>query len=154
MLSITDNGHGIAPGDLQILCQRFTTSKLRRYEDLLSISTYGFRGEALASLSYVSTLHITSKPKDQEMAYEAEYRNGIIVDAENPKTPDPKPKPCKGNNGTMICARNMFATVPQRKKAFNAHDEYLRILDVVQKYAIHLPHIQFTCRKVLTTNDA
>lgn len=89
--------------DLSILCERFTTSKLKAFEDLTSIGTYGFRGEALASISHVAHLTVTTKTKDSNCAWRAHYADGKLVPAKPGQSAEPKAT--AGRGGTQITVR-------------------------------------------------
>ncbi|KAF5861831.1 DNA mismatch repair protein [Aspergillus alliaceus] len=146
LLQITDNGHGIDRDDLPILCERFTTSKLKQFEDLSSIGTYGFRGEALASISHIAHLTVTTKTTGSNCAWRAHYSDGKLVP---PKPGQPAaPKATAGRGGTQITVEDLFYNVPTRRRAFrSASEEYAKILDVVGRYAVHCSGVAFSCRK-------
>ncbi|KAL4956049.1 putative DNA mismatch repair protein Mlh1 [Aspergillus filifer] len=146
LLQITDNGHGIDRDDLPILCERFTTSKLKEFEDLTSIATYGFRGEALASISHIAHLTVTTKTADSSCAWRAHYGDGKLV----PPKPgqNAAPKATAGRGGTQITVEDLFYNVPTRRRAFrSASEEFAKILDVVGRYAVHCSGVAFSCRK-------
>ncbi|KAI0537651.1 histidine kinase-like ATPase [Xylaria digitata] len=146
LLQITDNGHGIDKEDLPILCERFTTSKLKKFEDLNSICTYGFRGEALASISHIAHLTVTTKTKDSSCAWRAHYDGGKLSPAKPGQSPDPKPT--AGRGGTQISVEDLFYNVPTRRRAFRStSDEYNKIIDMVGRYSIHCAGVAFSCKK-------
>jgi DNA mismatch repair protein MLH1 len=96
--------------DLPILCERFTTSKINRFEDLEKIMSYGFRGEALASISHISHLTVTTKTKEDNTAWRcvlrfsvddsAQYSDGKLIAGKAGASSDPKPT--AGKVGTQI----------------------------------------------------
>ncbi|OJT01730.1 DNA mismatch repair protein Mlh1 [Trametes pubescens] len=146
LLQIQDNGCGIRKEDLPILAERFTTSKLATFADLSRLTTYGFRGEALASMSYVSNLTVVTKTKADSCAWKACYADGALTPVKAGATSDPKP--CAGNDGTTITVENLFYNTPTRLSALRgSSEEYTRIIDVVTRYAIHNPLVSFTCKK-------
>ncbi|KAJ5148020.1 uncharacterized protein N7443_000393 [Penicillium atrosanguineum] len=164
LLQITDNGHGIDVSrhliltdmedptdflkrdDLPILCERFTTSKLKEFEDLSSIGTYGFRGEALASISHIAHLTVTTKTAGSSCAWRAHYGDGKLVPAKPGQ--NAAPKATAGRGGTQITVEDLFYNIPTRRRAFrSASEEYAKILDVVGRYAVHCSGVAFSCRK-------
>ncbi|KAG6909915.1 hypothetical protein DXG01_014435 [Tephrocybe rancida] len=146
LLQILDNGCGIRKADLPILAERFTTSKLSTFSDLSRIRTYGFRGEALASISHVSHLSVVTKTKTDSCAWKTCYADGLLAPPKPGQSVDPKP--CAGNDGTTITIEDLFYNTPTRLSALrSSSEEYSRILDVLTKYAIHNPKVAFVCKK-------
>ena len=140
LLQVTDNGCGIREADLPILCERHTTSKLSKFEDLSAMSTFGFRGEALASISFVANLTVTTMTRGATHALKASYCDGALDGA--------GARPCAGNPGTTITVENLFYNVPTRRKALKSPgEEFAKVLDVMQRYAASRTDVAFTCRK-------
>lgn len=93
------------------MCERFTTSKIQKFGDLRKVASFGFRGEALASISYVSHLTITSKIEGADLAYVASFQNGVMVSNEGDDDAQ-QPRPCAGHKGTLLQVRDLFYNQP------------------------------------------
>lgn len=134
-IEIRDNGYGIDKEDLPQAIERFATSKLSNIEDLTTIMTYGFRGEALASISAVSKLTITSKTKDSDAAYKITVTQGNI----DPLTPASR------GIGTTIEISDLFMTLPARQKFLKSKEtEAKYITEMVQNMALVRSDVYFT----------
>jgi len=118
---------------------RFATSKLKQLQDFDSLSTFGFRGEALASVSLVSRLSICSRTPESNIGYFQNYQNG------KPLLPTSKPQ--ARAIGTTVSVKDLFYNLPLRQGR-NEREEYQRVLQVVQAYAIHKADsgISLVCR--------
>ena len=132
-LQVSDNGIGMSRDDLKNAFQRHSTSKIFKEDDLLNISTFGFRGEALPSIASVST--VIARSNDGHESNEIILNNGKI------ESIGPAPR----NKGTSIEVMDLFLHVPARLKHIkNIHYEAAIILDIVQKFALGNPEISFT----------
>ncbi|XP_062513678.1 DNA mismatch repair protein Mlh1-like isoform X2 [Corticium candelabrum] len=150
LVQIQDNGCGIQKEDLPIVCERFTTSKLEKFEDLNRIATYGFRGEALASISHVAHVTITTRTVGSPCAFRAHYSDGKLVAPKPGVSCDPKP--CAGNQGTQIMFEDLFYNMPTRRNTMRSGtEEHAKIADVITKYALHNSGVAFTLKKQTET---
>ena len=152
-IRIIDNGKGIAKNELGLALSRHATSKIKDLNDLESISSLGFRGEALASISSVARLTLTSKPGEQESAWQA---NAEGRDMEVTVNPAAHP------NGTTIDVCDLFFNTPARRKFLRTEKtEFGHIEEVIKRIALArfdvafvLTHNQKTVKQFRLANSA
>lgn len=133
-LNITDNGCGMIKEDLLLSIERHATSKISKKEDLFKINTYGFRGEALSSISSVSKMILSSRTKDMESAVQINVLGGKVTNL----------KETSKNVGTYIEIKDLFYNTPARLKFLRKEStEYLNIKDIVMKEALANPGVKF-----------
>ena len=137
LIRVSDDGCGISKSDLPIACKAHTTSKLCEFSDLQKISTFGFRGEALHSISCVSHLKITTKTENDPIGSYANYVEGEL---------DGNIGYAACTKGTIIEAKNLFYNYPLRLNGIKPRAESNKITDIVSKYAVIHPQISFIVR--------
>ncbi len=134
LIEVVDDGCGIAPADLSVAVQRHATSKLSAFEDLDSLTTLGFRGEALPSIGAVASLAIRSRVPDATHASLLRVSYGEVTE----------PVPVGAAEGTAVTVRDLFANVPARRKFLRQPStETGYIQRAVAAYAAVYPAIAF-----------
>jgi len=134
LIQITDNGCGMVRDDAMLAFERHATSKLKNAEDLLSVATLGFRGEALPSIASVSRLHLETRAAEEPSGTVVEINGGKIFKIEEAGLPV----------GTSITIRDLFFNTPARKKFLKAETtELSHIASWVTHYALANPDKHF-----------
>jgi DNA mismatch repair protein MutL len=134
LIQITDNGCGMVRDDAMLAFERHATSKIKDAEDLLSVATLGFRGEALPSIASVSRLHLETRAGEASAGTILEINGGRMARVEEAGLPE----------GTSITVRDLFFNTPARKKFLKAEStELSHIASLVTHYALAHPEKHF-----------
>ena len=148
-IKVSDNGKGIANDDLEIAFERHATSKIRSAEDLNTVTSMGFRGEALASIAAVANVELVSKTEDEEIGYRVVVEAGDVLEKEEAG--------CR--TGTTITVRNLFFNTPVRYKFLKKdYTESGYIEDAITRIALVNPNVAIklinTGKTVIQTNGS
>lgn len=134
LISVLDNGEGMSQTDAQLAIERHATSKIKTDKDLESITTMGFRGEALAAIAAVSRFELSTCSDEETGGFQIRVEGGRVV--HSAKMGFPK--------GTRIVVENLFFNTPARQKFMKSvNTEYNHIHDLVIRLALGNPSIQF-----------
>src|SRR5947199_6117335 len=134
LIQIPDNGCGMVRDDAMLAFERHATSKIKNAQDLLSVSTLGFRGEALPSIASVSRLRLETRAAEEPSGTVVEINGGKIFKVEEAGLP----------LGTSITVRDLFFNTPARKKFLKAEStELSHIASLVTHYALAHPDKHF-----------
>lgn len=135
LLQVIDDGNGMSETDARMSLERHATSKIRKAEDLFSLYTMGFRGEALASIAAVSQMEIKTRLADDELG------TLIIVEGSDVK----KQELIACEKGTSICVKNLFFNIPARRNFLKSNPVELRhIMEEFQRLSLANPDICFS----------
>ena len=134
LIQVVDNGCGMSENDLILSIERHSTSKIKNANDLFSIKTMGFRGEAMSSISSISHLEIKTCQHSEDIGRKINVENGKIKDKQN----------ISCSKGTSISVKNLFYNVPARRKFLKSEKVELKhIIDEFQKLSISHSNINF-----------
>jgi len=133
LIEVHDDGCGMSREDVEMAPRNFSTSKIRDAEDLQRISTYGFRGEALASISAVSRFELISSDRGDGEGWRVRVEGKSIVSSE----------PAPHGRGTTVRVRDLFFNTPARKRFLKSSvTERKRILETILSFALIMPEIE------------
>lgn len=134
LIKVIDNGKGMSRDDLLLCVERHATSKIETAEDLFSVKSLGFRGEALPSIASVSRMQITSRIHDRIGGFSLKIAGGKLISIDETGTPP----------GTIVEVRNLFYNIPARRKFLKGiKTETNYIIDTISRMSLPYPEINF-----------
>ena len=135
LLQVIDDGSGMSETDARMSLERHATSKIRKAEDLFTLHTMGFRGEALASIAAVAQMEMKTRLNEHELG------TLIVVEGSDVK----KQEPVQCETGTTISVKNLFYNIPARRNFLKSNPVELRhIIEEFQRLALANPELSFT----------
>lgn len=135
LVQVIDNGSGMSVTDSRLCFERHATSKIRQAEDLFSLHTKGFRGEALASIAAIAHVEMKTKQEHDELG------THIVIEGSKFVSQDPSVLP----KGTSFAVKNLFFNIPARRNFLKSETvEHRHIVDEFQRVAMAHPNIHFT----------
>ncbi len=135
LIRVTDNGVGIPPVEVELAFERYATSKISNLEDLESITSLGFRGEALPSIAAVAEVDIVTAAVGETVGAYIGLKDGVIANRRSQGRPQ----------GTTVTVKNLFRQVPARLKFLKSPaTENSHMANVVSQYALAFPEVKFT----------
>ncbi len=135
LVQVIDNGSGMSETDARLAFERHATSKISSADDLFSITTKGFRGEALASVAAVSMTELRTRREEDEAGTLVEINNSRVI----------KQEPCSCAAGSVFSVKNLFYNVPARRKFLKSDNtEFRHIITEFQRVTLAHPEIKFT----------
>lgn len=134
LMQVIDNGKGMSETDARMCWERHATSKIRKAEDLFSLHTYGFRGEALASIAAVAQVEMKTKREEDEVATFIRIEGSEVIEQRMEAA----------SNGTSIAIKNLFFNIPVRRNFLKSISvETKHIFEEFQRQAMANPQIHF-----------
>ena len=134
LIQVIDNGKGMSDTDARMSFERHATSKIKKASDLYSISTKGFRGEALASIAAIAHVELVTKTQEEDIGRRLLVSGSKVT----------KQEPCQAQSGTMFSVKNLFFNVPARRKFLKSDPVELKhIIEEFKRVALAHPDIFF-----------
>lgn len=142
---VMDNGCGISPSNFKVLALKHHTSKLADFPDLQSLTTFGFRGEALSSLCALANLTVETRTKNESVATHLTFDHSGLLVAE---------KKTARKVGTTVTVKRLFSNLPVRSKEFsrNIRKEYGKLISLLNAYALIAKGVRLVCTNMSGKN--